>query len=282
MSPLILLLRPHQWLKNLVLLFPPFLAGKIHQIPSVVELLAPLLAFSLVSSVVYIINDIADCRSDALHPVKRLRPLPSGAVTPYAAKVVALCCIMLAFALALGLVPVLVPWMLVYLLCSVFYTLIAKHVFLLDLGMIALLFVVRLQAGGAAYAIRITLWLYMAVFLLALFLSAGKRLSEFYVLGTTAAQHRISLARYRPESLRLILYASGACVLIAYASYCFTHLRLLVTLPLCAYGLWRYIRRVRNGGDGDPTISLLHDKHLLAVGCCWVLIIALVQYPVLG
>ncbi len=274
------LLRPHQWLKNLILLFPPFLAGKIHQIPSLVELLAPLAAFSLVSSVIYIINDIADCRTDALHPAKRLRPLPSGAVTPNAAGVIALCCAVVSFTLAYVLVPVLVPWMIVYLLSSVFYTLIGKHIFLLDLGMIAFLFVVRLQAGGAAYAINITLWLYMAVFLLALFLSAGKRLSEFYALGATAAQHRTSLARYRPESLRLILYISGGCVLIAYASYCFTHLRVLITLPLCGYGLWRYLGRVRRGGDGDPTISLLHDKHLLAVGSCWVVIIALAQYPV--
>jgi 4-hydroxybenzoate polyprenyltransferase len=278
-SAYISLLRPHQWLKNLILLFPPFLAGKLHTIPSWDALVLPVASFSLISSMTYIVNDIADCANDSHHPLKRLRPLPAGLITRRSAICLAILCGGGGFTLAVLSTPAIVPWLLAYLLGSLFYTFVAKHIFLLDLAMIALLFLVRLQAGGAAYSIHITMWLYMAVLLLALFLSAGKRLSEFNALGSTAALHRSSMEQYHPAGLMYILYASGVCVLCVYALYCISHPYLLLTLPVCAYGLWRYIHRVRSGRNGDPTISLLHDRHLLVVGCCWVVFIALAQYP---
>jgi 4-hydroxybenzoate polyprenyltransferase len=276
--PYFLLLRPQQWLKNLMLFFPLVLSGKLFEVSSPSILFLPFICFSLFSSCCYILNDIFDIESDRAHPKKRFRPLPAGEITVGKALLVAGLTGGLALALCYAFVPQLIVWLLGYFTLSVAYTLMLKHVAWVDLLMISLFFLLRLQAGGVAYQIDITLWLYLSVFLLSLFLSAGKRLSEVTQLGSAAVTHRQVHDHYTPGQLRGVLNVAGGTALATYAMYCVTHQALLYSVPLCAYGLYRYITRVKQGHDGDPTTSLVKDPQLLVVGVIWCVMVACALY----
>lgn len=271
--PYFSLLRPQQWLKNLMLFFPPFLAGKLFVGYSLSECFLPFLSFSLISSSSYIFNDLLDLQSDKEHPKKCLRPLASGRVGFVSAMIMASILIVMGLLFSALFVPDLFLWLIGYLLLSALYSTILKKLLWVDLLTISVFFLIRLEAGGAAFSTKITLWLYLSVFLLALFLSTGKRLSELHQLGSLAGSHRRVLLRYSVIQLNILLYATSVTVLITYFMYCITHQALLYSVPLCAYGLFRYICRVQKGKEGDPTTALLRDPQLLVVGACWVTIV---------
>nr|WP_320050593.1 decaprenyl-phosphate phosphoribosyltransferase [uncultured Desulfuromonas sp.] len=261
-----------------MLFFPPFLAGKFFEIDSVASLVVPFFCFSLFASSCYILNDVADVHADRDHPKKCHRPVASGVVSIRRALVLAFLMATAALLLSLVFVPLLWPWLFGYFILSSFYTFFLKHVAWLDLLAIASFFLLRLQAGGAVYHVQITLWLYLSVFLLAIFLSVGKRLSEVLQLGRSAASHRRVLSQYTVDQLNLMLKWSGGTVLLTYAMYCVTHHALLYSIPLCAYGLYRYSRRVQMGNDGDPTTSLLKDWQLFLVGSAWGVMVTFALY----
>ena len=133
----------------------------------------------------------------------------------------------------------------------------------------------RLEAGGVAFTIDISEWLFLSVFLLALFLSTGKRLSEKIRLGTAAVKHRKTLNEYPEGFLEGVMYMTGAAVLVTYTMYVISRHSgmLLYTVPLCSFGLLRYILRIKSGMGGDPTESLLKDAPLLIVGALWTVMV---------
>ena len=130
-----------------------------------------------------------------------------------------------------------------------------------------------LMAGGEAFGVVISEWLFLTVFLLAMFLSTGKRLGEKIILGEEAGSHRKSLEGYPPGFLDGTMNLTGASVLVTYTMYALPHKPLVYSVPLCAYGLLRYILRVKSGAGGDPTESLVRDLQLLVVGLCWVVLV---------
>jgi 4-hydroxybenzoate polyprenyltransferase len=210
---------------------------------------------------------------DVFHPVKRLRPLPSGAVSKRTATVIAISLGSLGVVLALLAVKPLIPYLLLYGAVMIVYTKWFKHFPVVDLFCISCGFLIRLQAGGAISKVDISEWLYLSVFFLSLFLSAGKRLSEQNLLGADAAGHRISLIGYSEGTLDAILQVSAATVLVTYTMYTVVHPQLVYTVPLCTFGLFRYILRVKSGKSGDPTESLFRDVPLLCVSILWVLLV---------
>lgn len=267
--PYLTMLRPTQWLKNLMLFFPPFLAGYLPGGPAFTEGVWLFAAFCLVSSAGYLFNDLLDCEQDRLHPRKRLRPLPSGTVAPRAVTVI---CALLVLA-GLGLARLVLPQMFLFcggyalLLCG--YTLYLKQLPVVDIFCIAAGFLIRLQAGGTLFGVTVSPWLFLTVFLLAVFLSTGKRLGEVRLLGEGAGNHRGSLAHYPEGFLAGTMHLTGAAVLVTYAMYTLQKPRLVYSVPLCLFGLLRYLLRVSSGKGGDPTESLLHDRVLLVVGIAW-------------
>lgn len=271
---LLRILRPQQWIKNLILFFPPFLSGKLTTVTVFghVLWLAPL-AFCLASGANYIFNDILDRDHDRLHPQKRLRPFAAGKVSRPLAMV------WCGFLLLTGIVAgALVAGQFLLLLCaylliSTGYSLGWKKRPLVDLFCISAGFILRLLAGGVAFQVKISDWLFLSVFLLSIFLSAGKRAGEQTLLGEDGGRHRAVLAGYPPGFLDGVMIFSGAAVLVTYAMYTIMHTYLIYTVPLCAFGLLRYLLRVKQGENGDPTESLLKDKTLFVVGGLWVLMI---------
>lgn len=283
MKHLLLLLRPHQWLKNLLLLFPPFLDGSLFQVGSFFEISLPLICFSAGASSIYVVNDLFDVKQDLRHPQKSRRPLPSGNVS----KSLAVC---VAFSLSIGSLlggfwvsPSFLVYLIIYLIISVAYSWYLKQVAILELFCVVSGFVLRLFAGGEAFDVIISDWLFLSVFLLALYLVCGKRLSELrHESGCDPADIRPVLESYPAGFLEGAMFVSGASVLVTYTMYVLIHPNLVYTVPLCCFGLLSYLLRVLSGKGGDPTRALLNDPLLCAVGLLWLILTGLSIYGALG
>lgn len=267
------LLRPTQWLKNLMIFFPLFLAGQLMTLNAFKSGIILFASFCLVSSAGYIFNDLLDRERDALHPAKCRRPIPSGRVGVVGASWYAAALLAAGVTLVLPFPAPVKLLLLAYAALSFSYSLYLKSMILLDLFCIATGFLIRLYAGGDVFGIPISPWLFLSVFLLAIFLSTGKRLGESNLLGDAAGGHRASLIGYPPGFLAGTMYMTGAAVLVTYVMYTLHKPRLLYTVPLCLFGLLRYILRVTSGAGGDPTESLLKDRILLTVSLFWSLMV---------
>lgn len=275
-------LRIRQWTKNLVIpavaLFAwgdaaQGLRGK----PLLVLFLAAyaFLLFSLLSSAIYILNDLRDRAADRLHPQKRLRPFASGTLSPRAGYAASLLLLLAVLLLSLPLLPARPDFpacLLAYLLLQAAYTLLLKRLPLLDVSCIALGFVLRAAAGACILPARISPWLLACTFLLALFLALCKRRHEKLLLGSGALNHRQALARYSPLGLDLLVMASAAATALCYGAYTLlpeTRARfgsnlLWLTLPCVLLGLARYLFLVyRNEGGGSPERVLLTDPLMI-------------------
>jgi len=280
-------MRPHQWTKNL-LVFAALLFARKFVGPGAQEcVLLSVAAFALfcaASSASYLLNDVADAARDRAHPLKRQRPVASGALpVPMA----------LAAAGALGLVAVGggfavgVPLGLVvvgYLALQLGYSLVLKHVVILDVLCIAASFVLRAGAGAAAIEVEFSSWLMVCAALLALFLALAKRRHELLEVAN-ATEHRLSLAEYSPQMLDQMIAVVTASTLMAYALYTidprtiakFHTDNLKYTIPFVLYGIFRYLYLVYSKrGGGSPSRHLLADKPLLldvvlyAIACAWI------------
>jgi 4-hydroxybenzoate polyprenyltransferase len=275
LTPSIQLLRPRQWLKNLMLFFPTFLGGTLLQPGMALRGVRPFAAFCLASSAIYILNDLCDSVNDGQHPTKRLRPLPSGRITPMGASALAGACVLFSALAAWGSSGVFLFYLTAYGVVSIAYSLYLKDIALVDIFCISAGFLFRLLAGGAVFGVYVSEWLFLSVFLLSIFLSTGKRLGEKRRLGSLAQQHRKVLDAYPRGFLDGSMYLTGGAVLVTYTMYVLSRpsALLIYTVPLCCFGLLRHILRIQSGADGDPTESLTRDLPLFVVGVLWVVMV---------
>lgn len=277
-TPCIQILRPKQWLKNLMLFFPPLFGGVLFTPVMLHNLALPFLAFCLASSANYAINDVLDAKKDACHPLKKNRPIPSGAIQVKTALILGLGLFLVALALGITISAPFLFILLSYLLISSAYSFWLKNLPVVDIFCVSIGFLLRLHAGGVTSNIPISDWLFLSVFLLAIFLSLGKRIAEKQLLQNECAHHRPVLEEYPLNFLHGTMYMTGATVLVTYAMYVVVHPGLLYTIPLCCFGLFRYMYRVIKDSNGDPTDALLHDKALLTVSLTWLTMISYTLY----
>lgn len=272
---LLKMLRPFQWLKNLMLFFPPFLGGVLFSSALFPQLLLPFIAFCSASSATYIVNDIFDVENDRHHPDKCKRPLASGQLSIAFALFVAMFLLLCSSIIAWRISAIFLVLLTAYVVVSLSYSAKFKDVVLVDIFCISAGFLLRLQAGGSVFNVLISEWLFLSVFLLSVFLSTGKRLGEKQRLGDTAHQHRKALMAYPDGFLEGTMYMTGSAVLVTYTMYVISRHSplLLYSVPLCCFGLLRYILRVYSGKGGDPTESLTRDLPLLIVSCAWVILV---------
>lgn len=269
------LLRWRQWLKNLMLFFPPFLGGILLQPGIGLRGVQPFAAFCMASSAIYILNDLCDSTNDSHHPKKRLRPLPSGRVSPRSASLLAISCAAIAILAGVGVSSHFILYLTAYFLVSIAYSLYLKNIVLVDIFCISTGFLIRLLAGGAVFGVAISAWLFLSVFFLSLFLSTGKRLSEKRHLGEMAERHRKALVSYPKGFLEGAMYMTGGSVLVTYTMYVITRHSsvLLFSVPLSCFGLLRYIIRIQAGKSGDPTESLTRDLLLFVTSLLWAVMV---------
>lgn len=284
---LLITLRPGQWTKNL-LVFAGVLFGH--------ELLAPwalgracaaFAIFCALSGVVYLINDVADRESDRQHPIKKRRPIASGALAVSTAVVAAvvLATVGLAGSVALGWRFFAVAATYVSLLAL--YSARLKHIVIIDVLTLAAGFVLRAVAGAVAVRVEISHWLLVCTMLLALFIALAKRRHELVLLASGATSHRRILGEYSQYLLDQMISVVTASTLISYTFYTispetqekFGTAWLGFTIPFPLYGIFRYLYLVhQREGGGSPAELLLTDAPLLVCVALWALAVALIIY----
>jgi 4-hydroxybenzoate polyprenyltransferase len=279
-------MRPKQWTKNVVVFAPLVFDEKLFQLDLFGRTLLAFALFCLISSTVYIINDLVDIEKDRQHPKKRMRPLPAGALSPRVAAAAAGAFILISLPLALWLDGGFSLVLFSYLLLNVAYSFYLKHLVIIDVLVIAAGFVLRVAGGVAVVGVeRFSPWLYLVVTLGALFLGFGKRRHELLLLEEDANAHRAILAEYTIPFLDQLIGLVTSTMVIAYSLYTFSAPNLpenhamMLTIPFVLYGLFRYLYLIHVKKEGGaPDELLLSDKPLLAAGVLWVLAVVLVLY----
>lgn len=286
-------MRPRSWTKNLFV-FAGILFGRVWEPRALLITLLATVGFCLVSSSIYLLNDVADRKADRRHPEKRNRPIASGRLGAGAA---------VAWALAIGLGTATAAWLTApryaiviscYLILQVGYSSGLKHVVILDALIIAMGFVLRALAGveaglDAGYDLSISPWLVICTFFLAVFLAFSKRRAEVVSLGEDARGHRKNLAQYSPKLLDQMISIATATSLMGYSIYTVSDRTasevsdmLWITIPFVAYGIFRYQYLVHTRGmGGTPDRVLLRDMPLLANVALWVaaVVVVLAVFP---
>ncbi len=284
---LLVSLRPSQWTKNLIIFGGLLFGQRLFDAPSVVASVAAFVIFCALSGVVYLINDVADRDADRRHPVKRRRPIASGAVSVPAALALATALSAVALVGAFALRPLFGVLALSYVLLLAAYSGPLKHVVIIDVLTISIGFVLRAAAGAVAIAVAVGPWLYVMTILLALFLALSKRRHELVLLADQATGHRRILEEYSPYLLDQMISVVTASTLVAYAVYTvspetiekFQTNRLGLTLPFPLYGIFRYLYLVhQKEGGGSPSDLLLTDRPLLVCVALWAVAVALIIY----
>jgi 4-hydroxybenzoate polyprenyltransferase len=284
---LIISLRPDQWTKNLIVFAALIFAVKLLDPAALALASAAFLIFCVLSGCVYLINDVSDREADRQHPLKRLRPIASGALGASTALAWAIGLSAGALAAAYVLRPLFAVVAAAYLALFVVYTRALKHVVILDVMSIAIGFVLRAVAGGLVIGVPVSDWLLVCTILLALFLSLAKRRHEITVLADGASGHRRILEEYDPYLLDQMIAIVAAATLVVYIIYCAspetaerfgTHL-LVLTTPFPIYGIFRYLYLVhRKHGGGSPSDLLLRDRPLLGCVALWGMAVVLIIY----
>lgn len=279
-------LRPRQWLKNgIVAMAFVFSIGQAW-LPRHPDTWMPLLArtslaciaFALVASSEYLINDLRDLEADRLHPRKRLRPLAAGTLAPNVAVAAALLLAVLGLSLGAALAWRFAVLLVVYAASSLAYSYVLKHLVIVDVLTIAVGFVLRAAAGALVIGVPVSPWLYLCTILGALFLAITKRRHELVLLGDGSGAHRASLDDYTPELLDQMTSIVTASTVVAYSLYTVTAENLpanhamLMTVPFVLYGVFRYLFLVYSRDEGgSPEELLLRDRPLLIDIALWLL-----------
>ena len=266
-------LRPRQWTKNLLLFAGIIFAAKLGDASRWVEALAAFVAYCAASSASYLVNDVRDVQHDRAHPVKRARPIARGELSPRLAELMAAALILSAFLLAAPLGIASIVFLSTFFALQAAYTLVLKHVVLLDVMTIGGLFVVRAAAGAAAVEVRISPWLLLCTALLALFLALAKRRGELVLVGARETPGRPVLEGYSLELVDQLVTVVAASTVIAYSLYTFTardSKALMVTIPFVVFGVFRYLLLIHRDDLGEePEQVLLTDLPILVDVCLW-------------
>ncbi len=276
-------MRPHQWVKNLFVFAPLLFSHEMHKEGVALRVVASFAIFCVLSSGVYLVNDVADREADRVHPKKRKRPIAAGEVSVAAA--LAGAALLVAGGLAwswfgLGSRHATLVFA-TYLTIQILYTFWLKRVVIVDVMCIASGFVLRMLAGSTVAWIDGSAWILVCTIFVSLFLALAKRRHEVMSLGTDAASHRAILADYPPALLDQLIGSATACTLVTYALYtvdertiAFHNLTpkpiLAATLPFVIFGMFRYLYLVyRRDGGGSPTVTLLRDVPTLVNGALY-------------
>ncbi|MEV4759256.1 UbiA prenyltransferase family protein [Micromonospora sp. NPDC049559] len=274
-AALVRLARPGQWPKNVLVVSVPLLDPRSWTVPALGHLLAAIVAFTLGSVLVYVVNDLVDRRRDAANPARRHRPIASGRLSPRAAVLFAA----VVAALLGGLLPFLPAagaWPLgAYLLLNLGYCLGLKHVPLLDVFLVATGFALRLVQGYLATGVEVSGWLLTAVFTVCLLLTLGKRRQE---LRSTGGTYRPALRGYTVALTEQLMQLSAALAAGSYLLYLrheaplagYAPVATTLLTPLAIFGLFRYLQLVFvHDAGGNPVRTLVRDPVLVTNATLW-------------
>ena len=280
-------MRPHQWTKNL-LVFAGVAFGQKLDDPRAAGLAVGAFAvFCLLSSSVYLVNDVHDREADRQHPAKKDRPIASGKLSVQTAVMAAVLFAALAVAGAFWIGRDFGFIAIAYLALMSVYSFWMKHIVILDVLVLAGGFVLRAAGGAVAVCVTFSHWLLLLTLLLALFLGLSKRRAELVALSDGAGAHRKSLSEYTPYLLDQMIGVVTASTLLAYAFYTispetierFGTDKLQWTVPFPLYGIFRYLYLVhQREGGGSPAETLIDDRPILFCVALWAASVVLILY----
>jgi 4-hydroxybenzoate polyprenyltransferase len=279
-------MRPRQWPKNAFIFAPLVFDLQLNRIESLVHIGLGFVLLCLASSIVYLVNDLADLEADRVHPTKRHRPLAAGELSPGAAIAAAVVLGLVTIAVAFALGTAFGAIVLAYLVLNLFYSFGLKHVPILDVFVVAAGFVLRVGAGVSLIVVeRFSPWLYVCTTLLALFIAFGKRRAEIVLLRNRARATRRVLDGYTLLLLDHLISIVSATTIAAYSLYTFSaenlpgnHLMML-TIPFVLYGVFRYLHLIHvEDAGGSPEELVLTDRPLGATILLWGLASTAILY----
>jgi decaprenyl-phosphate phosphoribosyltransferase len=270
--------RPRQWIKNVLVIAAAGAAGALGHDDVPLRVGLAFVAFCLLASGIYAVNDVRDAAEDRLHPRKRFRPVAAGELDARLATTFGIVLIVCGLALCEAVRPLLALVGAGYVVLTLSYTLVWRHIVVLDVIAIAGGFVLRAVAGGVAAPVALSRWFVLVVTCVAVFIAAGKRLAELWRAAGATEGARRTLDGYTPPLLHLILAGSAAVALFAYCVWAFQlpdadgiPWRQLTIVPFAAC-LARYFVRVRRGDGEAPEDLVLGDRWLLLAGLVWLVL----------
>jgi 4-hydroxybenzoate polyprenyltransferase len=279
-------MRPRQWTKNVFIFAALVFDKQLFVVDSFLRTLAGFALFCLISSCVYIFNDLADVEADRQHPEKKNRPIASGKLPVNIAWTAGIAFVIIALGLSYLLAPMFSLVVATYFVLNLAYSLSLKHIAILDVLIISLGFVLRVGAGVTLIAVeRFSPWLYIVMFLLSLFLGFGKRRAELALLAHGAGSHRKVLDGYTLPLLdQYIMIVSGTTI-VAYSLYTFSapnvpeNHSMMLTIPFMVYAIFRYLYliEVKHAG-GTPEEVLLSDRPFQISMLLWAITVIVIFY----
>ena len=280
-------MRPHQWTKNVFVFAPLAFSNLLFDVAAVERTTATFLLFCAAASAIYLGNDLADRERDRLHPLKKHRPLAAGTLSATLAAAVGILLAAAALAGSLALGSGLIWVLAAYLIINGFYSLVLKHVVILDIMAVSSGYVLRVIAGALVIGVQTSTWLLLCTTFLALFLSAAKRRHEIVLLEGDASNQREVLAHYSPVLIDQMINVFTAGTLLSYALYAAAPdtterfgISLVYSLPFVLYGILRFLYLIYQTTDRhNPTEAVLRDPPSMINGALWL---ATVVYLVYG
>lgn len=275
------LVRPKHWIKNVLIFAPLFFSGNVLEIVHFEKSLLLFVAFSLLASSVYIINDINDYTLDKMHPKKKFRPIASGKVNKQKAAILA--GIFLGITVLLSfLFPITTSMILLfYLFMNLAYTFYFKYIPLADIFVITIMYLIRAYAGGSLFDIYVSHWLILCTFFLALFLITAKRRAEFNVNGGKDNKTRVVLVLYNKDFLDHMLTITTTATLVCYSLYVISINKpyIIFSTFIAAFGIFRYLYLAYQFNEGEsPEALLFNDKILFLTIVVWGLYMLVLLY----
>jgi decaprenyl-phosphate phosphoribosyltransferase len=281
--------RPRQWVKNVLVLAAPFAAyaaNPVFHVDVVIDAAIAFVAFCLVASAVYLINDAIDAEADRAHPTKRNRPIAAGIVPVKLAYAAAGVLFLASFAVSMVSSWRLLVVIGVYAAVQIGYCLGLKHQPVIDLCIVASGFLLRAIAGGAAAGLPLSQWFLLVTAFGSLFMVAGKRYAEIVLYERTGAKIRASLSKYSASYLRFVWATSAAIMIMTYSLWAFeirqrtgTHsVWAVISIVPMVVAVLRYAVDVDGGNAGEPEDIALRDRVLQVLGASWVVCVALFAF----
>lgn len=264
------LMRPKQWIKNLFVLAALVFSKKFIEIDAIVDSALLFIYFTVISSIIYVFNDLVDADRDKHHPKKKNRPIASGKITKnksifFIVFLIIIACLMgINFKVDVNLVIAL------YILNNIFYTFGLKNNIIIDVMMISIGFLLRVVTGALVLDVYISSWIIICTFFLSMLMALGKRRSEMISLEKKASCHRDNLQIYSIKLIDYMLLICVACTIITYSLYTILEYEsqiFMITIFFVFYGIFRYVYLLLSGDGRMPEEIIIGDKPLLLDIC---------------
>lgn len=237
------LMRPKQWIKNFFIFAAMIFSGKFTNTYIFLMNIFVFVMFCLISSSVYILNDLVDVDKDRQHPEKKNRPIASGKVTKLQALMMEIILLSIVFIISYNVNLKLLIVFLIYFVINIFYSFKLKNIVIIDVMIITFGFVLRVESGSISTNVQLSPWMILCTILISLFIALNKRKSEIVTLKAKSSNHRKILDEYSVDLIDNMLTIVTPSILIAYCLYTFSSIQsrtMMITIPFVLYGIFRY------------------------------------------